>query len=89
MKAKHLKTLSDVFQSPTRPNIAFSDIEALVRALGGTVSEGAGSRVKMSVKGFVFRAHRPHPAKEAKRYQVEELRELLEGAGITPSNVEE
>lgn len=27
---------------------------------------------------------RPHPAKEAKRYQVEEARELLERIGVKP-----
>lgn len=31
-----------------------------------------------------WRCHRPHPAKEAKRYQVEEARELLERIGIKP-----
>lgn len=31
-----------------------------------------------------WRCHRPHPGKEAKRYQVEEARELLERAGVTP-----
>jgi hypothetical protein len=38
----------------------------------------------MDLEGEQWRAHRPHPGKEAKRYQVEEVRELLERAGVRP-----
>jgi hypothetical protein len=56
----------------------------LVKALGGTVVEREGSRVKVTLKGHEWRCHRPHPGKEAKRYQVEEARELFERAGVKP-----
>ena len=82
VNARHRKTLASIFQRPTLASIAFSDIEALVRALGGSVSEREGSRVRIELGGEVWRCHRPHPGKEAKRYQVEEARELLERAGI-------
>ena len=52
--------------------------ESLVVALGGSVFEREGSRVKITLMGEEWRCHRPHPGKEAKRYQVEEARELLE-----------
>jgi len=84
MKSKHGKTLQAVFFKPTRPNILFSDLEALVVAVGGEVREGEGSRVVFEINGKRLYPHRPHPGKEAKRYQVEELRELLETQGITP-----
>ena len=51
-------------------------------ALGGVVTEREGSRVKIELKGEQWRCHRPHPGKEAKRYQVEEARELLDRAGV-------
>jgi hypothetical protein len=50
-------------------------------------SENLGScfsRVKIELNGQQWRCHRPHPGKEAKRYQVEEVREFLERAGVTP-----
>jgi len=50
----------------------FADIEALIEALGGSVSEREGSRVKIELNGEQWRCHRRHPGKEAKRYQVEE-----------------
>ena len=53
-------------------------------ALGGTVTERAGSRVKLALHGEVWNCHRPHPGKEARRYQVEEARELLERVGVKP-----
>jgi hypothetical protein len=84
MNAKQRRTLIAVFARPTSPSIVFSDIEALVIALGGTVTEREGSRVKIELKGELWRCHRPHPGKEAKRYQVEEARELFERVGVKP-----
>ena len=82
MNAKHRKTLQAIFARPTSPSIVFADIESLIVALGGSVTEREGSRVKITLQGEQWHCHRPHPAKEAKRYQVEEARELLERIGI-------
>jgi hypothetical protein len=84
VNAKQRKTLQAIFARPTSPSVVFSDIEALVVALGGAVTERAGSRVKITLQGEQWHCHRPHPGKEAKRYQVEEARELLERVGIKP-----
>ena len=84
MNSKHRKTLAAVFGRPTSPSIVFSDIESLVIALGGTVTEREGSRERITLLGEQWRCHRPHPGKEAKRYQVEEARELLQRAGVVP-----
>ena len=48
------------------------------------VIEGRGSRVRFEKDGEVETFHRPHPAKEAKRYQVRAARAFLERMGITP-----
>jgi len=84
MKSKHAKTLKAVFSTPTSASIIFADLESLVKALGGTVREGSGSRVVFELYGKRLYPHRPHPGKEAKRYQVEELRALLQMEGIQP-----
>jgi len=82
---KHRKTLERLFAVPTLSNIKFGDIEALVKALGGEVRGGDGSRVAFELDGGA-RAylHRPHPGNQAKRYQVEQVREWLRGKGVTP-----
>ena len=84
MNAKHRKTLAAIFVRPTSASIVFADIESLIKAFGGSVSEREGSRVSIELNGEQWRCHRPHPGKEAKRYQVEEARELLERVGIRP-----
>ena len=84
MNSKHRKTLEAIFSKPTLGGIKFVDIEALVVALGGEVVEGAGSRVAMHLHGGVKHAHRPHPGKEAKRYQINEIRAWLQAVGVTP-----
>ena len=82
--AKHEKVLSDVFHEPTKANIAWSDIEALVKHYGGEVSEGSGSRVRFCLNGIRAVFHRPHPGKEAGKRTVESAREFLFNAGIMP-----
>ena len=84
MNTKHRKTLRAIFAKPTSPSIVFNDIEALLVALGGQVHEREDSRVKITIKDAQWRCHRPHPGKEAKRYQVEEIRALLERIGLHP-----
>jgi len=84
MKAKHRRTLEAIFATPTRAGIVFSDIEAVVIAIGGEVREGEGSRVAFELKGSRRYLHRPHPGKEAKKYQVEELREWLKYLEVMP-----
>lgn len=84
VNAQHRKTLAAIFARPTSASILFTDMESLVKALGGSVHEREGSRVKIAIKGEQWRCHRPHPGKEAKRYQVEQMRELLERVGVLP-----
>ena len=84
VKAKHRRILEAMFAVPTRGGIVFSDIEGLVIALGGDVRESAGSRIVFELKGSRQYLHRPHPGKEARKYQVEELREWLKELEVKP-----
>jgi hypothetical protein len=85
VKSRHRKTLGAIFARPALSSIAFADIESLITGLGGAVREGAGSRVAFELRdGARLYLHRPHPGKEAKKYQVEAVREWLESKGITP-----
>ena len=84
MNSKHRKTLAAIFAAPTSASIVFADIEAMLKSLGGSVKEREGSRVRLELSGEQWRAHRPHPGKEAKRYQIEEVREFLSRVGVKP-----
>ena len=84
MNSKQRKTLAAVFAEPTPAGIDWSDLEALLRAAGAEVVEGKGSAVKFICSGVIARFHRPHPAKEAKRYQVRDARDFLTKLGVKP-----
>lgn len=84
MNSKHSKTLVAIFAKPTPVNIEWARIESLMIAVGCKVVEGNGSRVRFVFGMHVGAFHRPHPAKEAKLYQVEDAREFLTLIGVTP-----
>lgn len=64
-----------------KKNIEFQEIENLLKALGADLHEGNGSRVRYTLNDIPISLHRPHPEKEAKHYQIKQLREFLEGLG--------
>ena len=73
-----------IFSIPTSASINFSDIEKLLAALGAEKIEGSGSRVAFVMPGGEkWEHHRPHPQKEARKYQVESVREFLKRLGYT------
>jgi hypothetical protein len=84
MNSRHRRTLTAVFAEPTSGTDAWADVEALLLAAGARLIEGRGSRVRFEKDGMVGTFHRPHPAKEAKRYQVRDARDFLERIGVTP-----
>ena len=85
MNSRQKATLKAVFEKPTRANIKFSDIERLLVSLGGEVYEGKGSAIRIAFpNGLKYDQHRPHPQKEAKRYQIDDARRLLELLGVKP-----
>jgi hypothetical protein len=84
VNSKHKRTLKAVFTDPVSPAIEWADIESLLIAAGAALTEGAGSAVRFDCNGLVGRFHRPHPGKEAKRYQVRDARAFLTSIGVKP-----
>lgn len=84
MNSAHKKTLAAVFSSPTPKNLEWSRIESLMSACGCKIYEGRGSRISCFKDGHSLDAHRPHPGKEAKPYQVRDARDFLIKIGVTP-----
>lgn len=77
-------TLAAVFAEPTRANIAWRDLESLLKHLGGDVTSGSGSRVRVALNGVRATFHRPHPRREAHKPLIRSVRRFLESAGIAP-----
>ena len=84
MNSRHRRTLEAVFAYPVPASLVWSDVEALLLAVGCRRLEGSGSRLRFVRDGVVASFHRPHPQEEAKRYQVRDARDYLLKLGITP-----
>ncbi len=84
VNSKHRQTLAAVFTDPVSGTLVWADVERLLIACGAQVVEGNGSRVRFVFGREVETFHRPHPAKEAKRYQVRAARDFLERIGVRP-----
>jgi hypothetical protein len=84
MNRKHRRTLAALFETPVRADIEWTDIEALLKALGAGISEGRGSRVRIVLNGVRAVFHRPHPEKETDKGAVKSMRRFLQEAGVNP-----
>jgi HicA toxin of bacterial toxin-antitoxin, len=84
MNSKQAKTLKAVFADPVSASLEWKALEGLLIGVGCRVIEGNGSRVRFEKDGLIISFHRPHPAKEAKRYQVRDARDYLMKIGIRP-----
>jgi hypothetical protein len=84
MNSRHAKTLERIFDTPVRSDVAWLDIEALLRACGAELSEGNGSRVRIALNGARAVFHRPHPQKETDKGALKSMRRFLELAGVKP-----
>jgi len=84
MNSKQKKTLDAIFRDPVSGAIEWIAIENLFLAVGCNMIEGSGSRVRFEKDGKVASFHRPHPAKEAKRYQIRDARTFLTELGVKP-----
>jgi len=83
MTGRHRKTLEAIFADPVRENVAWADVEALFIAAGAAVSEGRGSRVRVSLNGVDAVFHRPHPRRETDRGALRSVRRFLRETGVT------
>jgi len=79
---KHSATLAKIRSRPERSDIPWKDIEALILALGGDLSEGRGSRVRIHLNGVRAVFHRPHPQRVTDKGAVKSVRRFLEAAEV-------
>lgn len=82
LRTRQKDTLKQIFKSPTVSSLKWSDVESLIKALGGKIKEGNGSRVRFFLNGSIARFHRPHPSPDTDKGAVVSLREWLESIGV-------
>ena len=85
MNSRNARTLVAVFTKPTRADITWNELVALLTALGFEADEGcAGSRVSFRLGGEKLGLHKPHPQRVLHKYQVEQVRAFLDAIGVRP-----
>ena len=82
MNKKHKKTLGRIIEKPERSDIPWKDIETLIIVLGGDISEGRGSRVRIYLNGVRAVFHRPHPKRVTEKGTVGSMRKFLKEAEV-------
>jgi hypothetical protein len=83
MNSRQRRTLARIFAEPVPADLRWGDIETLLRGLGADVSEGAGSRVRVALRGVRAVFHRPHLRPHVERSLVRAVRDLLVAAAVT------
>ena len=83
LTSKHRKTLQAIFDDPVRSDIKWRDIENLLHSLGANISEGNGSRIRISLNGVRAVFHRPHPRPNIDKGALRSMRRFLREARIT------
>ncbi|MCF6235637.1 MAG: type II toxin-antitoxin system HicA family toxin [Gammaproteobacteria bacterium] len=84
MNSKQQKALKNLFDTPVKKNIKWTDIEKLMLGVDGQIRQGDGSRVRIVLGDISLNIHTPHPHKELKPYQVRAIRKLFIERGIEP-----
>ena len=82
MNKKHRRTLDKIVEKPERSDIPWKDIETLIGALGGEISDGRGSRVRIFLNGIRAVFHRPHPKRVTDKGAVKTMRRFLKEAEV-------
>lgn len=84
MNNKQRKTLAELFEEPARVDVRWPEVRSLLEALGGIVTEGNGSRVRLRLGSVRMVIHSPHPGQILGRTAVRRLRVFLRAAGVEP-----
>ncbi len=82
MNKKTTRTLEKIIAKPERSDIPWRDIETLIITLGGEITEGRGSRVRLYLNGVRAVFHRPHPKRVTDKGAVSSMRRFLKEAEV-------
>jgi hypothetical protein len=84
MNARQKKILTLIFEKPTRTDLRYDDVKSLLMAVGASIREGRGSRVRFEQGTYSVHLHTPHPQKVMPKSSVELIRDFLIEIGEKP-----
>ena len=74
----HEKTLDAILRTPDPGTLKWWRIKSLLTGYGAKSIPGKESRSRFELNGVIVTFHRPHSQKEARSYQVRDIRHFLE-----------
>ena len=74
----HGNTLDAIFKTPDPVTLKWWRIKSLLTGYGAKSIPGKESRSRFELNGVIITFHRPHSQKEARSYQVRDIRRFLE-----------
>jgi predicted RNA binding protein YcfA (HicA-like mRNA interferase family) len=92
LSSQQQKTLRHIASKPTPNNVQYKDAVALLNAVGTETTHSRGSHVSFrkaisdgqTTTTYRVDLHKPHPGKELKKYQVDELINFFTQIGVLP-----
>lgn len=82
LNSKQRKVLEAVAEHPPRSDLEWKAVEKLLLALGATLREGKGSRIRIYLNEVATVFHRPHPQRVMDKGSVKALQDFLTRAKI-------
>lgn len=82
MNHHHRTVLHRIFQHPVNANIAFQDVESVLRELGAEIDNRTGSRIAVTLSGHTVAFH--HAQHSLPKDEVQQVRKFLESCGVDP-----
>ena len=82
LNSKQKMVWNDIFFDPIKSSVKWDDIMNLFKALGGDISNGRGSRVRILLNGNVGLFHRPHPEPTTDKGALKSVRTFLLQSGV-------
>jgi hypothetical protein len=84
LSSRHRATLAMLFERPTRADVTWNAFASLIGALGGEITNGAGSRRRIKLGPRRASLHEPHPGPNMVKGAVEDARAFLRTLGVSP-----
>jgi hypothetical protein len=81
---RHKATVKAIYERPTRADVSWISFAALVAALGGSITNGKGSRRRIVVGTRRANLHEPHPSPNMAKGAVGDARDFLKLLGVSP-----
>jgi hypothetical protein len=86
LNSRQCATLCEIFKKPTSANIKYLDIVKVLQSLGLSVKQ-TKSGVLANIAGMVWSTHRAHPTPYVGKAAINDLRNYLAAANLTPATL--